>query len=62
NRIVQDMKTIEQRPALTDKDLMEEIKETLAFRNPLYENAANFSIDTEQSGIDEICKKIIKRL
>jgi len=61
-RIVQDMKTQEQRPALTNKDLMEEIKETLAFRNPLYKNAADFFINTDQADINEICQKIIKRL
>jgi len=62
SRILYDMKTQEQRPALTDKDLMAEIKETLAFRNPLYENAANLSIDTDSLNIDEICQNIIKRI
>ncbi|QTA81483.1 Shikimate kinase [Desulfonema limicola] len=62
SRIIQDIKTLEQRPALTHKNLMEEIKETLELRNPLYQYAADFAIDTDLSDTDEICNRIKERL
>ncbi len=53
-RILQDKMTEKQRPALTDKDLIAEIEETLSFRNPLYEQASDISMDTDGLDIGEI--------
>ena len=61
-RIVQDEKTEDQRPSLTAKGLIEEIEETLLNRNPLYENAMNFFVDTDSLSIDEICDIVVKKM
>ena len=61
-RIVQDEKTEDQRPSLTAKGLIEEIEETLLNRNPLYENAMNFFVDTDSLSIDEICSIVVKKI
>lgn len=58
-RLTADVKSDEQRPALTDQGVVKEIKETLDFRTPLYENAMTFSIDTDDISIDEICEAIL---
>ncbi len=61
-RILQDKNTEELRPSLTSKGLIEEIEETLLDRKPLYENAMNFSVNTDDRSIDDICGKIIRKL
>ncbi|OEU67916.1 MAG: hypothetical protein BBJ57_12100 [Desulfobacterales bacterium PC51MH44] len=61
-RILQDNNTKDFRPALTLKGSVEEIEETLLFRNPYYENAMDFYVDTDYFGIDEVCSAIIKKL
>jgi len=61
-RILQDSKTKDFRPALTSKELDEEIKETLLLRKPYYEKAMDFSIDTENLNIDGVCKAVITNL
>lgn len=53
-RILQDKITDEQRPALTEKGLIAEIEETLAVRNPLYEQASDICVDTDDLDIGEI--------
>ena len=61
-RIVQDEKTDEQRPSLTEKGLIEEIEETLLNRNPLYGKAMNFFVDTNNLSIDEICGIVVNKI
>jgi shikimate kinase len=61
-RILQDNNTKDFRPALTLKGSVEEIEETLLVRNPHYENAMDFYVDTDYFGIDEVCSAIIKKL
>ncbi|MCD6224470.1 MAG: shikimate kinase [Deltaproteobacteria bacterium] len=61
-RIVQDEKTEDSRPSLTSKGLLGEIEDTLSERNPLYEDAMDFSVDTDERQIKEICEIIVKRL
>lgn len=61
-RILQDQNTEELRPSLTSKGLVEEIKETLLDRKPLYESAMDFSVDTDNRSIDDICGRIIEGL
>ncbi len=61
-RILQDKNTKDFRPALTSKGSVEEIQETLLIRNPYYEKAMDFDVDTDDIGIDEVCHAIIKKL
>jgi len=44
------------------ESVLEEIEEILSSRNPLYENAMNFCIDTDKLSVDAICGIIIKRV
>lgn len=53
-RMLSDNLTQEQRPALTDKGLIDEIAETLAFRNPLYETAMDICVDTDDLEVKDI--------
>ena len=61
-RIILDSKTKNFRPSLTSKELDEEIKETLLLRKPYYEKAMDFSIDTDNLDIDDVCKAVITNL
>lgn len=61
-RIIKDDNTKDSRPSLTSKGLLEEIEETLLFRNPLYEDAMDFHVDTDGVDIDDICKTIITKM
>lgn len=58
-RMAGDLNTTDFRPALTDKGIFDEIEETLSIRNPLYETAMDFFIDTDELSIDSVCRKII---
>lgn len=59
-RMARDENTDELRPALTPKGLYEEIIDVLQARTPIYEQAMEFSIDTEGKTIVEIADKIIE--
>jgi shikimate kinase len=61
-RILQDKKTKDFRPPLTSKGSVDEVQETLQNRNPFYEKAMDFDVDTDNIGIDEVCNIIIKKL
>ncbi len=61
-RMRQDKNTENFRPALTDKGRVEEIEDMLLERNPLYENASDFSIHTDDVPVTEITQKIIQKL
>ena len=61
-RMAGDATTGDNRPALTDKGIFDEIEETLKFRNPLYEGAMDVSIDTDQISTSEICELIRNKL
>jgi len=61
-RIIEDNTTQDFRPALTSKGSVEEIQETLLVRNPYYERAMDFSVDTDFMDIDSVCDTIIQKL
>ncbi|MCD6271247.1 MAG: shikimate kinase [Deltaproteobacteria bacterium] len=61
-RIVKDETTADSRPSLTNRGLLEEIEDTLSERNPLYEDAMDFSVDTDEKQIKEICEIIVNGL
>ncbi len=46
------------RPQLTNKDLLEEIKFLIQNRKPYYEELANYTLDTSKYNIEESIKKI----
>jgi shikimate kinase len=60
-RIMQDKASAAYRPALTRQDLVTEIKETLAAREPVYRKAMDFHIKTDARSIDEICDRILRK-
>jgi shikimate kinase len=61
-RMLQDKNTGNFRPALTDKGRMEEIEDMLLKRNPYYESASDFSIQTDDVPLKEINAIIIQRI
>jgi len=60
-RMARDEGTDTLRPALTSRGLYEEIIDVLKERNPIYEQTMDFSIDTDDKGIEEIVDQIIKK-
>jgi len=62
SRMKQDQASEGLRPALTSKDSMSEIEETLSEREPLYRQAMDFAVDTDHRGVDKICDVIIGNL
>lgn len=61
-RMLQDKNTGDFRPALTDKGRMEEIEDLLLKRNPYYDSACDFSIQTDDVPVTEISAIIIQRI
>jgi shikimate kinase len=60
-RMLADQRTEDLRPSLTGRDLLEEIEEILGIRNPHYEAAMDFSIETDARSVDEVCAEIKKK-
>lgn len=61
-RIIEDKTTLEFRPALTSKGSVKEIQETLLLRNPFYERAMDFLVDTDVMDVEAVCDTIIKKI
>jgi len=61
-RMLQDKNTGNFRPALTDKGRMEEIEDMLLKRNPYYESASDFCIQTDDLPVNEITTQIIQKM
>ena len=59
DRLTQDTKTKQQRPALTNKNSFDEIKHLIDKRQPLYENAANYTINTSYVSCENVVEEII---
>jgi len=60
-RILQDDKTEQSRPSLTSKGLIDEIQETIEVRMPLYQEAMEFYIDTDDIKVEEVADRIISK-
>lgn len=58
--IVQDERTADLRPALTEKGLLHEIADTLKAREPLYRAAMHVCVDTDDFDIERLCDQIVK--
>jgi len=61
-RMLQDKSSGDFRPALTSKEAVDEIEEMLSIRNPYYEKAMAFAVDTNFIDVDEICEVILRNL
>ena len=61
-RMLKDQASEVSRPALTSKDSIAEIEDTLAKRKALYVQAMDFAVDTDHDGVDEICEVITENL
>ncbi|MEJ2166714.1 MAG: shikimate kinase [Deltaproteobacteria bacterium] len=61
-RMFQDKNSKHFRPALTDRGRIEEIEGMLSQRNPYYERASDFFIDTNGLPIKKITQTIIEKL
>ena len=59
NRITQDEKTTQQRPSLTDKKPLDEIKHLLEQREGPYKSAADYTINTSYVACEDIVNEII---
>ncbi len=59
SRITQDEKTTQQRPSLTDKTPLDEIKHLIAKREHAYKNAADYTINTSYVACEDIVNEII---
>ena len=61
-RMGKDQKSGKLRPSLTGSDPLEEIKELLLIRNPLYQQAGNIMVDTNLLNIKEVADHIMNAL
>ena len=59
SRIAQDKKTTQQRPSLTDKKPLDEIKHLIEQRKPVYKNAADHTINTSYASCEDVVYEII---
>jgi len=59
NRIAKDKKTTQQRPSLTDKKPLDEIKHLIAKREHAYKNASDYTINTSYVSCENIVNEII---
>lgn len=62
DRMQADEETETLRPALTEQTLIEEIKQTLSERIPLYQKAMTWSVDTDGKEIADVISEIISHL
>ncbi len=61
-RISSDPKTPDQRPALTDQGVLEEITSVLEERTPLYAAAAGLILATDNMDTETVCDRILDSL
>jgi len=61
-RMLADVKTALQRPALTRRDLDDEIEQTLSRRLPLYAAAMDFKVETDRLDIDAVSDQLRDKL
>ena len=61
-RLQQDQVSVEQRPALTTLDELQEIRELLQARHALYQEASDYRVDTAGMTIEQVADQIIELL
>lgn len=62
SRMQSDNRSAHMRPALTDKGSLAEIEDLLTEREPHYERAGDFIVQTDKRPADEIVQEIIKKI
>ena len=61
--IVRRIQGDDQRPALTaGRSFTDEVAEVLTRRRPLYQQAAQFAIDTDRLTVDQVAEAVIRRI
>jgi shikimate kinase len=60
--IIDRIKDDSNRPSLTSKSFIEEVEDVLAQRLPKYKKAAQYIIETQNKGIEEVADKILSIL
>jgi shikimate kinase len=58
SRLRADLGGVTMRPPLTQRGTLEEIEDLLKLRNPFYQKAMDFCLDTDRRSIDEIAHQI----
>jgi len=58
-RIYRDKFTQQKRPSLTDRNGYPEIEYLLKYRNPLYDKAADFVLNTDSMSVNDAARKIV---
>jgi shikimate kinase len=61
-RIQDDESSPQQRPKLSEGDIYDETESLLRQRMPIYEDVADFSVDTSNLTIDEVVERIVRNL
>ncbi len=59
-RIKGDSKTDSQRPGLTEKDGLSEVREVLSERISKYEDASDYKVDTSDIALDEVVSEVLR--
>ncbi|QEG00666.1 Shikimate kinase 2 [Stieleria maiorica] len=59
DRLSTDQTTGQRRPALTDLSAVEEIRELLARREPLYRQSADFVLETDQKSPEQLAAEVV---
>ncbi len=61
-RLQKDKHTKDNRPSLTGKDVLEEIKEVLSYREPLYRKFADLTIETDHLSTKQVVELIKEKI
>ncbi len=61
-RLSKDKTTQAYRPSLTQKGTFDEVQETLKKRAPYYKSAMNYSVETDEATVEDVCREILKRI
>ncbi len=61
-RMVQDPRTVFQRPPLTGKKALEELEEVMASRAPFYEKAMEAQLDTSAMAVEAVAEFVLSML
>jgi shikimate kinase len=61
-RMMNDPRTLVQRPSLMGKGILEEIEEVMAFRTPFYEMASDVQLDTSAMDVEAVMQTILSVL
>ena len=61
-RMMNDPRTLVQRPSLIGKGILEEIEEVMTFRAPFYEMASDVQLDTSAMDVETVTKRVLSIL